>query len=206
VASLSRRTEAQTARRAAVEAGVLEATEDLLREGNAFAELKVEQIAARAGISRPAFYFYFRDKRDLLLRLTEDVAELLYAQAEAWWSGAGDGAPQLREALTRVLSLYGEHAPLLRAVVEASGYDEPVASFWRALVGRFVEATRRRIEAEQRAGRIGELPAGEIAFALCWMTERACYQRLTAGGQLEDPDFSSALVRAWVGALYGRLE
>jgi TetR/AcrR family transcriptional regulator, ethionamide resistance regulator len=206
VASLTRRTDAQAARREAVETGVLEATEALLREGRPFAELKVEQIARRAGISRPAFYFYFQDKRELLMRLTAEVAELLYAEADAWWSAGGDGAAELRDALPRVIRLYGEHGPLLRAVVEASAYDEDVAGFWRALVGRFVSATQRRIDNEQASGRIGPLPPEQPAFALCWMTERACYQQIVRDGDLDQPAFVQALVRAWVGTLYGRVE
>jgi TetR/AcrR family transcriptional regulator, ethionamide resistance regulator len=204
--SLTRRTEVQAARREAVETGVLDATEELLREGGSFAALKVEDIAGRAGISRPAFYFYFRGKRELLMRLTEGVSELLYEQAEAWWSGDADGPTELREALVRVIGLYGEHAPLLRAVVEASAYDTVVAGFWRGLVGRFVSATQQRIEREQASGRIVALPPEQTAFALCWMTERVCYQQLVRGGGLEDPQFLEALVRAWVGTLYGRLD
>ncbi len=206
MASLTRRTEVQSTRREAVEDRVIEATEALLREGKSFAELKVEEIAGRAGISRPAFYFYFRDKRELLMRLTEEVVELLYAQAETWWSGDGEGQTELREALIRVISLYGDHGPLLRAVVEASAYDEVVAGFWRALLGQFASATQQRIEQEQASGRMDALPPEQTAFALCWMTERACYQQLMRGGDLEDSQFLEALVRAWVGTLYGRLD
>jgi TetR/AcrR family transcriptional regulator, ethionamide resistance regulator len=206
MATLSRRTEAQSSKRAAVEARVLEATEELLAEGHAFADLKVEQIATRAGIGRSAFYFYFRDKRELLMRLSEGIAELLYAEAEAWWSGDGDGPTALRSALERVLTLYRDHAVVLRAAVEASSYDESVAVFWRALVGRFVDATRRRIEEEQEAGRVGTLPAEDVSFALSWMTERAMYQRHVQGGDLAEPDFVASLVRIWSGAIYGRLE
>jgi AcrR family transcriptional regulator len=206
VVSLSQRSPAQSARRETVEARFLEATEALLLEGASFGELKVDQIAGRAGVSRPAFYFYFRDKRELLMRLTEDAAERLYAQADAWWRGDGDGPAQLRQALERVVALYREHALLLRAVVEASAYDEPVATFWRAVVGRFIEASRQRIEAEQAAGRIGRLPPAETAFALSWMTERACYQQIVRGRPLDDTDLLEALVRAWVGTLYGRVE
>ena len=67
VASLGRQSE----KRAAIEAAVLRATEELLTEGATFAELNIEKIATRAGISRTAFYFYFRDKRELLVRLTD---------------------------------------------------------------------------------------------------------------------------------------
>ena len=206
MATLSRRTEAQSAKRAATEAGVLRATEELLAEGRSYAELRVEEIATRAGIGRSAFYFYFRDKRELLMRLSEGIAELLYGEADAWWSGDGEGAAELRSALERMLTLYHDHAVVLRAAVEASSYDEAVAVFWRGLVGRFVEATRRRIEQEQVAGRVGPLPAHEVSFALCWMTERVMYQRHVQGPDLADPNFAASLVRVWSGAIYGRLD
>jgi len=205
VASLSQRTPEQSARREQVEANVLAATESLLARGDTYAQLKVEQITTAAGIARTAFYFYFRDKRELLMRLTEGVAEDLYAEADAWWSGDGEGAAELRAALGQVIALYRDHGPLLRAVVEASAYDPPVAEFWRALMGRFVLATRERIDREHRDGLVGAMPAHEVAFALCWMTERACYQRIVAGGDLDAPEFVEALVRTWVAAVYGRV-
>ena len=203
MAILSRRTEAQSEKRAAVEAAVLEGTERLLASGRSYAELKIEEIATAAGISRTAFYFYFHDKRELLMRLTEEVSETLYAEAEAWWSGDGDGRAELEGALRRVIDLYERHGVLLRAVVEASAYDESVAGFWRALVTRFAQASRRRIEAEQAAGEIRELPAEATSFALSWMTERACYQRIVQGAGLADEEFTQALVQVWVATLYG---
>ncbi len=192
-------------RRAAVESGVLRATEAMLAGGASFAELGVERIATAAGISRTAFYFYFRDKRELLVRLTEDVAGLLYSEAERWWQGEGDGREQLRAALPRILALYAEHRAVLRAVVGVAAVDEEIASAWRALIGRFVEATRTRIELEQAAGRVdGTLPAEPVAFALCWMTERACYEQLERGGELGEEQFLRGLEAIWFGAVYGR--
>src|SRR4051812_47243165 len=204
MATLTRRTEAQSSRREHVERSVLEATERLLEDGRSFAELPIEAIASAAGIKRSGFYFYFRDKRELLMRLTEDVAELLYAEAEVWWSGDGDGRTELREALERVVSHYRSHQVLLRAVVEASAYDEVIAGFWRALIGRFTEASRLRIEAERAAGRVAaDLPAAETAFALTWMTERTCYQWLMAGRDTAEPDFAASLAGVWTRAIYG---
>src|SRR5919201_374391 len=138
-----------TAKRAAVQAAVLAATEELLAEGASYADLNIERIANRAGISRTAFYFYFRDKRELLMRLTGDVNELLFQQADIWFSGAGDPEPEMRAALTNIAALYAEHGVLLRAIVEVSTYDDEVAHAWHGLVGRFVDATRVRIEAER---------------------------------------------------------
>jgi AcrR family transcriptional regulator len=206
MAALSRRTDAQSSRRAEVERSVLEATERLLEDGLAYGELSIEQIASASGIKRSGFYFYFRDKRELLMRLTEDVVELLYTEADAWWSGEGDGPTELAAALERIMAHYREHAVLLRAVVEASAYDEVVARFWRALTGRFVEATRERIAAEQAAGSAdASVPAAETAFALTWMVERACYQWLVADGTTIDARFAESIVGIWTRAVYGRL-
>lgn len=186
LASLGR----QSDKRAAVEAAVLEATEALLTEGAAYAELNIEKIATRAGISRTAFYFYFRDKRELLMRLTGDVNQQLMGAAETWWSGEGD----LGDALHRIAGLYAEHGALLRAVVEVSTYDEEVATYWRGLVGRFVEPTRERI-----AQQSPKAPAGPMAFALVWMVERAFYEQ-----RVQDEPFATDELVDALAAIFER--
>jgi AcrR family transcriptional regulator len=206
MASLSRRTQAQSSKRAAVEAAVVEATETLLDEGASYAELGIERIATRAGISRTAFYFYFRDKRELLMRLTAGVAEELFGEAQRWWEGDGDGADQLLVALHQIVAIYRRHGALLRAIVEAAAYDEEVARYWRGLVGHFVAATRTRIEREQAAGNVdADLGAQATAFALCWMTERTAYEHLVQeGAAADDEPLAQALLSIWLGAVYGR--
>jgi TetR/AcrR family transcriptional regulator, ethionamide resistance regulator len=192
----------QTEKRAQIEASVLRATEALLEEGATFAELGIERIATRAGISRTAFYFYFRDKRDLLVRLTEEVNSQLMVAADGWWTGEQD----VRAALERVGEIYREHGLLLRAVVEVSTYDEEVATFWRGQVGRFVEATRDRIRAEQEAGRALEGNADATAFALIWMTERTFYQQRVQSPPAVPGDIETlveALAGIFTRAVYG---
>src|SRR3954452_10882095 len=103
-----------TGKRQAIEAAVLRATEELLAEGASYADLNIEKIATRAGISRTAFYFYFRDKRELLMRLTEDITDILFVQAERWFAGEGDPEVELREALGNIAALYSDHGVLLR--------------------------------------------------------------------------------------------
>jgi len=197
MAVLSKREEAAERRRGA-EAEFVAATELLLAQGGSYADLSVEQISAAAGRSRTAFYVYFRDKRELLMRATETVVAQLYGEADRWWSGA-DGRRGLREALTDILGTYREHGALLRAVVEASTYDRQVADFWRAVVGRFIKATELRlIEDGEDPGR-----AAGKAFVLAWMTERALYEQVAVGGRLDDPAIIEALVEVWERSVYG---
>jgi AcrR family transcriptional regulator len=190
-----------TAKRAQVQAAVLTATEQLLAEGSSYADLNVERIATAAGISRTAFYFYFRDKRDLLMRLAGDVTELLYAQADIWFSGEGDDPEdEIREALTRISALYKEHGTLIRAIVEVSTYEEDIATFWRGLLNQFVDATARRIEREGQP-----LPSTPhaTAFALTWMVERTYYQQLVQEQPLPETEVIEAIIGIYRGTVYG---
>ncbi len=196
----------RSAKRAAVERALLGAVEELLAEGASFAELGIERIASRAGISRTAFYFYFADKRELLLRLTEDTVQLLYEEATGWWSADGDGREELPIALGRILDLYFEHGLVLRAVVEAASNNEAIATFWRALAGRFIQASQERIEAEQLVGRALPGPAQAMAFALVWGVERACYQQVVQGRPIAQQALRRALIAMWQRAVYGGAE
>lgn len=206
---LSRRPEAPTPKRQAIEAAVLRAMEELLGDGATYATLSVERIATRAGISRTAFYFYFADKRELLVRLASNLSDELYREADAWWSSAGDGPGQLTMALDRIAAVYRAHRPLVCAIVEVSTYDEIVGPFWHALVGRFVDATAERIASEVAAGRAGggggESPVKPeaTAFALVWMTERTLHQMLLQDGRVQDDELVRALEQIWIATVYG---
>src|SRR5215207_8241838 len=127
MAVLSRGDERRTARREALERGLLAATEELLEEGAAYADLSIEQITSRAGISRTAFYGCFRDKRDLLMRAAKEITDPLVGRAEEFVDRPAEPDEVLdklaRETLEHALRFARKHAPLFRAVVEGSTYD-----------------------------------------------------------------------------------
>jgi AcrR family transcriptional regulator len=194
-----------TTKRAQIQEAVLQATEELLSEGEPYADLNIEKIATRAGISRTAFYFYFKDKRELLMRVTEEVTDELFVAADLWFSGPPeDAVAEMRPALEQILALYDVHGPLLRAIVEVSTYDEDFAQFWRGLTQRFADASQRRIEEEQQAGRAPEFDAAAAAFALTWMTERSFYQAVQQ--KLDRVEIVDAIHGIWTRAIYGRVE
>lgn len=195
---------ATTPKREAVQSAVLAATEELLTEGASFADLNIEKIATRAGISRTAFYFYFKDKRELLVKLTEEITVDLYRQADVWFSGHGDPREEIRAALASVADLYASHAALMRVIVEVSTYEEQVAVFWRGLLERFITATADRMESEQAAG---EAPAGDpraTAFALVWMCERTLYQQVVQQAPFDTATLAETLESIWMRAIYAR--
>lgn len=193
---------ARRRRREDVRVDLVRALEELIEDGS-LRDVTIDEIARRAGLSRSAFYFYFRDKHDLLMTATAAVADELYREADRWWHGQGEPETLVREALGGVTSLYAGHRRLLAAAIEVSTYDAELGAFWRALVGRFVDATASHLERERDAGRLAAVEPRAAAEALVWMVER-CLWLFLAQGERSVDDVVDQLAAVWVAALYGR--
>jgi AcrR family transcriptional regulator len=180
MATLSRR-ERVDATRQATEAALLAATVELLGEGTAFADLGIEQIVRRAGYSRPTFYKYFRDKRELVLQLGAALQVTVTAAADPWLTGQSG---RTRETLTAVLDAFRAHRETLEAVNEAATYDPDVTAFWRAFHEGFLTTATDRILRGDPA--LGQARASARAYALVWMTQRVLAEHLAVPTQDED--------------------
>lgn len=174
-----------------------------LAENAQFSDLTVDEIARAAGISRSAFYLHFHDKHDLLLDAIEEVADDLHAIADRWWHGeAAAGAELVRTAMAGVVSVWAEHAGLLRVVIEVSGYAEEVREKWFGIVQRFIDATAEHLRAEQRKGLVPDrLDPTASAEALVWGVERCCYIYLSRADRSPE-ELVEQLTAVWVAALY----
>lgn len=174
-----------------------------LAENSQFSDLTVDEIARAAGISRSAFYQHYRDKQDLLHAAVEEVAGDLYQMAELWWRGEGAAPAELvRNALAGVVSVWAEHASLLRVVVEVSGYGEDVRETWFGIVQRFIDATAEHLTSEQRRGLVpDQLDPAAVAEALVWGVERVCYVYVSRAGRSPE-EVVEQLTTVWVAALY----
>jgi len=167
-----------------------------------FRDVTVDQIARAAGLSRSAFYTHFHDKHDLLIDAVREVSDELYRMSEIWWHGEGPPAERVRGALEGVVSVYSEHAGVLRLATEVSTYDEEMRQVWLEIVDRFIEAAAEHIRSEQEAGLIPEtLEAQATAEGLVWMAERCNYIYL-ARGERSPEDLVAAMAPVWTAALY----
>lgn len=180
---------------------ILDAAERFLRE-HPFRELTVQTVMERTGLKRPAFYVHFRDRHDLALRVVARIRDELDAVANRWFEG-DDTIADLRSALEGVVAVYVEHGPVLRALSDASGSDATVEQAYRELVQAFIDATSRRIRAEQTMGRATGIDPDETARALVWLNES--YLRETLGrAPIADPStVVNVLEHIWIATLYG---
>jgi AcrR family transcriptional regulator len=142
-------------RRASIEADVLLATERLLGQGIRFTELGVQRIAAEAGVARSTFYVHFRDKTDLLVRLTGPMLHDAFEIVGTWEI---DGGPDgLADTLLAVIRFYRERAAVLSAINEVAGYD-PVRRGGRSTAG----AGAGGWPYARRSGRRGRQPGDRL--------------------------------------------
>jgi AcrR family transcriptional regulator len=188
------------------ERAILERAETLLAE-KPLGEVAIDELARAAGISRPAFYFYFESKDAVLQALVERLAEAAYAASERWHSD-GDESPEesIRQAITETARLWQTHGPVLRAAVQAWETAPEAHRFWEEIVGRFVDASAARIRRERRAGAAPEEgpSAKALATALIWMNERCFYTAsLGADPTLGERELVATLTAVWMRAVYG---
>jgi TetR/AcrR family transcriptional regulator, ethionamide resistance regulator len=146
-------------------------------EEHPFREMTVEGVMVRTGLSRPAFYAYFKDRYELVTRLLEGVGGLLFALDWRWLSGTADGndvRKVLVDALRAGSETFVEYGPVLRAISDAAGYDARVEEVYRGgLIQRLVAAVAARISRDIEAGVTpDELDPEQTARALVLMTER----------------------------------
>ncbi len=200
---LSRHPAARTARRERVAEALLEATRRLLDRGASFVDLRIEEIAREAGISRSAFYNYFDDKRDLLVRLIERTTEPLVAQVDELMGGRPSGPEGVRESLERAFELAREHERIVLAAAQAATVDEAIAELWRELLARFVGAVAARIERQQQVGMVLPGPARAQAVVLVAMVSEAFVRQLQGFTGLSDGELLEACQVTWVRATYG---
>jgi AcrR family transcriptional regulator len=183
------------------EAEIVAAAEALLRE-RSFRELTVDEVMRRTDLSRPSFYVYFRDRHHLMLKVVEHIGTQLRTMSQRWYTGAGDGPAQAREAMEGFVEVYATHGAVLRALADAATDDPEVERVYSGLVHEFVDVTARHIEKEIEAGRVIPLDAKETARALVWMMER--YLNRSMGHErIKREIVADTLTTIWTRVLYG---
>jgi AcrR family transcriptional regulator len=167
-----------------------------------FSAITVEEIAKAAGISRSTFYFYYRDKSELLVETARSASDELFSHAEEFWQAEGDRRELVRGGLTMAAGTFADHRDLIRVTMEASTYDERVAEFWQGCVERFAAAVAERIRTDQREGTIAaDLDAERLAGVLVAAAQG--YLLRGAGRNGEGPDEAAGvLADVWIRVLY----
>jgi AcrR family transcriptional regulator len=187
------------------EAAILRTAEQLLQE-RPLADISVDDLAAGAGISRPAFYFYFPSKDAVVLTLVDRLVEgANQAKEGALDRFVADPAAGWRQVIQIFYEVLGAHRAVIRAAMELSATNGEARELRSQVTEGWVQAVTERIEEEHKRGAAtGELPARDLATALVQMNERA----MLAVFAEESPAVSEerlvdVLCEIWLNAIYG---
>lgn len=165
-------------------------------------------ILAESGAAKGSFYFYFASKEDLLAALVREAVAGGLGAAELWTGTATttDPVQAVRDGVAAGAHLWRQQAPVLRAIVEASGTDSGLDALWRNQMDMFTQAALARLDGDQEsAAWLAGRDPFPIVSALTWLGERVYYLAAT-----QTPPFDTeqavidVLTDAWALALYGR--
>jgi AcrR family transcriptional regulator len=145
---------------------ILTATADLLGEVS-YTKLTVEAIAARAGVGKQTIYRWWPDKGALVL---DAYLALVGADQDLTFPDSGDLEADLQLVLGSTAdSLTDPGFEQRYRALLAAIQDDPklAAALLDRLLKPWLEATKQRLRAAQRAGRIGDVDL-EVAAELLY--------------------------------------
>jgi AcrR family transcriptional regulator len=168
-----------------------------------FRDMTVNLLMASTGVSRSAFYQYFKDLHELMETLLDMLQQEIFDVAEPWLAGVGDPVTLLHKTVTGLVHVCYQRGPFLRAITDAATTDARLENAWLQFLTGFDDAATARIEADQKQGLLSDFEARPVAFALNRLN---AYTHLQAFGQhpRKQPEpVREALVRIWISTLYG---
>ncbi len=93
-------------------------------------EVRMDDIAAHAGVAKGTLYRYYHDKEDIYLALTIHGIQSLYDDVRGQIAGPGDPDRKLRDLITHIVCFYEQYPYFLELIqrIEASGSTAGVAA------------------------------------------------------------------------------
>ncbi len=193
------------------EQAILAAARSFLSE-HPFRELTAEAVMARTGLSRPAFYAYFRDRYDLVTHLLEGIGALLFTVDRVWLEGKSESregaSKNLGDALRKGSETFLMYGPVLRAIADAASSDGRVEQVYRfGLIENFIQAVAARIERDVAAGiSPSDIVPEETARALVLLTERYLLDTFGNPSERPSPQWTATVLetleKIWTKTLY----
>lgn len=164
----------RSAARDATEQRILDATRELLQQGESLAGLSVTRIVKAAGVSRATFYLHFSDKRALIARLAELRLNEFGEITDPFVGRTDAGRDELEQVVRALIESWRRQAGVLSGLIELAEYDDAAREAWRASVlgtGEVIAKGVRTFRADLTHAQTEAL--GEL---IAWMGERVCHQ------------------------------
>jgi AcrR family transcriptional regulator len=151
-----------TARGEATRRRILDAAEAVFGE-KGYHEASVTEITHRAQVAQGTFYLYFHSKREIFLKLVEDLGNRMRQAMRSGAAGAEGRLEMERGGFAGFFAFARAHRQLFRIVQEADRVDQAT---YREYYERIARSYARGLRAAMEAGEIRPMDAETLAFAL----------------------------------------
>ena len=168
-----------------------------------FRDMTVCSVTDPTGISRSAFYQYFKDLHEVMETLLDILQKEIFDIAEPWITGVGDPVVLMQEALAGLVRVGHQRGPIYRAFVDAAATDKRFEKSWNQFLDRFDDAACARIEADQKQSLIPDFDARPVAIALNRLDAHTLIEAFGQHPRREPDTVRVALARIWISTLYG---
>lgn len=172
-----RRLPTRSARRADALRALADAAAALVAEGSTFADLSVDRLSRRAGMSRASFYLYFEDKAELVRGWHHALDARLDDVLAEWWEATRPGADLILRVLTELTSVHRDERFVVHAIQDLGARSPLLRRTRDDAFQRRATALRRHMVRGQRAGWVDAgLAAATTAPWLMAMVDRVMQQ------------------------------
>ncbi len=151
-----------TARGEATRRRILDAAEAVFGE-KGYHQASVTEITHRAQVGQGTFYLYFRSKREIFLKLVEDLGGRMRQAMRSGAEGAQDRLEMERGGFAGFFAFARAHRQLFRIVQEADRVDQAT---YREYYERIARAYARGLRKAMDAGEIRPMDAETLAYAM----------------------------------------
>jgi AcrR family transcriptional regulator len=165
--------------------------------------MTVNKLMDQTSVSRSSFYNYFSDTHELIESLLEILESDILQGANPWLTDDGDPVALLHQSLTAEVHVCYRCGPFLKAITDAAGTDARLEAGWYGMLGRFDDAVRERVIADQALGLIESFDPRSVATALN-QVDASMYVRAFGQRPRSRPGpVLDAISRLWISSLYG---
>lgn len=129
-------------------------------------DLSIVTIMRGTGLSRPAFYQYFKNIPVLIEELLADLETEMNEAATAWFVTDGPAKQEIRQSLGGIIDVCRSHGPVFRAISESAPHDARLEAAWSKFMDGWDHSVEERILKGQADGFYRACDAAMVARAL----------------------------------------
>ncbi|CAH1691309.1 TetR/AcrR family transcriptional regulator [Hyphomicrobiales bacterium] len=142
-----------------------------------YVQMRMSDLAERAGLSMGALYRYFDNKDDVFLAIIHDIHNELYAAGTPADEYRFKTAPleTIYEANRGYLAHYAKHGRVMRAFIEATMVDGRYTHMWWYMRERHIRRVASALARDHGLREVNGQPVRMVLETLVSMTEQSAF-------------------------------